>query len=262
MDDLHDALEAGGYKGHELERFLVRVLFCLFAEDTGIFEREAFRLYIEDRTKPDGSDLGPHLARLFDVLNTPAEKRQAESRRNAGRVPLRQRRSLCRAPGFCRLQPRHAQQPAGLHAVRLVVDLAGHLRVSLSGRDGAARAPANRRPLHQRARHPESRSRPVPRRPAGRVRTHQGQQEPTEAVSPEARRAALPRPRLRLRQLPGHHLPGAALAGDRGARRRCTRQPAATGTGDTQIYRWWTWTPSSASRSASGRPGSPRWPCG
>ncbi len=76
MDDLHKTLEAGGYSGHELERFLVRVLFCLFAEDTGIFEREAFRLYLEDRTKPDGSDLGLHLARLFDVLNTPQEKRQ------------------------------------------------------------------------------------------------------------------------------------------------------------------------------------------
>ena len=76
MDDLHDALEAGGYSGHELERTLVRVLFCLFAEDTGIFEREAFHLYVEQRTKSDGSDLGPHLARLFDVLNTPPEKRQ------------------------------------------------------------------------------------------------------------------------------------------------------------------------------------------
>ncbi len=77
LGDLHDALDAGGYSGHELERFLVRVLFCLFAEDTGIFEREAFRLYLEDRTKPDGSDLGPHLARLFEVLNTPDERRQA-----------------------------------------------------------------------------------------------------------------------------------------------------------------------------------------
>ena len=76
MDDLHDTLEAGGYSGHELERFLVRILFCLFAEDTGIFDREAFRLYIEDRTKPDGSDLGPHLERLFAVLNTAREKRQ------------------------------------------------------------------------------------------------------------------------------------------------------------------------------------------
>ena len=76
MDDLHDALEVGGYSGHELERFLVRVLFCLFAQCTGIFEREAFRLFIEDRTKPDGSDLGVHLAQLFAVLNTPEEKRQ------------------------------------------------------------------------------------------------------------------------------------------------------------------------------------------
>jgi hypothetical protein len=76
MGRLHDTLEAGGYSGHQLERMLVRVLFCLFAEDTGIFEREAFRLYIENRTKADGSDLGLHLARLFDVLNTPPEKRQ------------------------------------------------------------------------------------------------------------------------------------------------------------------------------------------
>jgi hypothetical protein len=76
MDDLHDTLEAGGYEGHDLERFLVRVLFCLFAQCTGIFEREAFRLFIEDRTKPDGSDLGVHLEQLFAVLNTHAEKRQ------------------------------------------------------------------------------------------------------------------------------------------------------------------------------------------
>ena len=76
MGDLHDALEAGGYAGHQLERFLVRVLFCLFAEDTGIFERESFRLYLLNRTAEDGSDLGLHLARLFEVLNTPKEQRQ------------------------------------------------------------------------------------------------------------------------------------------------------------------------------------------
>ena len=76
MGRLHDALEVGGYSGHQLQRFLVRILFCLFAEDTGIFERESFRLYLMDRTAEDGSDLGLHLARLFDVLNTPPEKRQ------------------------------------------------------------------------------------------------------------------------------------------------------------------------------------------
>jgi hypothetical protein len=76
LGQLHDALESGGYTGHNLERFLVRILFCLFAEDTGLFERDAFRLYIENRTAPDGSDLGLHLARLFDVLDTPPDKRQ------------------------------------------------------------------------------------------------------------------------------------------------------------------------------------------
>lgn len=76
MGDLHDALASGGYTGHDLERFLVRILFCLFAEDTGLFEREAFSLYLENRTSADGSDLGMHLARLFAVLNQKPEQRQ------------------------------------------------------------------------------------------------------------------------------------------------------------------------------------------
>jgi hypothetical protein len=45
-------------------------------EDTGIFERESFKLYLLNHTAEDGSDLGLHLARLFDVLNTPNEERQ------------------------------------------------------------------------------------------------------------------------------------------------------------------------------------------
>ena len=72
-----DALAAGGYAGHDLERFLVRILFCLFADDTGLFEPASFKLYIENRTASDGSDLGLHLAQLFEVLNTPSERRQA-----------------------------------------------------------------------------------------------------------------------------------------------------------------------------------------
>jgi hypothetical protein len=76
MGRLHDALEAGGYSGHQLERSLVRILFCLFSEDTGIFEPESFKLYLLNRTAQDGSDVRLHLARLFDVLNTPPDKRQ------------------------------------------------------------------------------------------------------------------------------------------------------------------------------------------
>ena len=76
MGHLHDTLEGAGYRGHQLERFLVRVLFCLFAEDTGLFERDAFQLYLENRTAEDGSDLGLHLTQLFRVLDTPEDKRQ------------------------------------------------------------------------------------------------------------------------------------------------------------------------------------------
>jgi len=76
MGQLHDAMAAGGYTGHALERFLVRILFCLFAEDTGIFDPNVFTEYIENETRPDGSDLGLHLARLFQVLDTPREQRQ------------------------------------------------------------------------------------------------------------------------------------------------------------------------------------------
>jgi len=75
MGKLHDRLKAVGYTGHPLELYLVRLLFCLFAEDTSIFERDQFRDYLENKTKADGSDLAHHLSTLFYVLNTPANKR-------------------------------------------------------------------------------------------------------------------------------------------------------------------------------------------
>jgi type I restriction-modification system DNA methylase subunit len=76
MGKIHDALKESGYIGNDLEQFLVRLLFCLFADDTGIFEpRGIFENLIKDRTSKDGSDLGQWLSLLFDVLNTPDEKR-------------------------------------------------------------------------------------------------------------------------------------------------------------------------------------------
>jgi hypothetical protein len=76
MGRLHDALKASGYSGHALEVLLVRLLFCLFADDTGIFQpAQSFRDFIEERTAPDGSDLGPRLGQLFQVLNTPEGQR-------------------------------------------------------------------------------------------------------------------------------------------------------------------------------------------
>jgi hypothetical protein len=76
MGRLHDQLEESGYVGHELEVFLVRLLFCLFADDTTIFDQNVFHEYIATRTHEDGSDLGQHLDHLFQILNKQEDKRQ------------------------------------------------------------------------------------------------------------------------------------------------------------------------------------------
>ena len=77
MGELHDALEASGYTGHDLEQFLVRLVFCLFADDTGIFDpRDIFLDLLMNGTKDDGSDTGPRLAQLFETLNTADPRRE------------------------------------------------------------------------------------------------------------------------------------------------------------------------------------------
>jgi hypothetical protein len=77
MGRLHNALAADGYVGHDLERLLVRLLFILFADDTGIFERkDQFLTFLEQRTSADGRDLGRWLGELFQTLDTPPDRRQ------------------------------------------------------------------------------------------------------------------------------------------------------------------------------------------
>ncbi len=75
MAGLHDELRELGYTGQDLERFLVRLLFCLFAEDTGIFDPSQFGAYIRNHSREDGSGLGPALSELFQVLDTPPDRR-------------------------------------------------------------------------------------------------------------------------------------------------------------------------------------------
>jgi len=75
MGRLHDTLKEIGYTGHRLELYLVRLLFCLFADDTGIFEHDLFIKYILRRTNQDGSDLALHIQKIFEVLNTPKSAR-------------------------------------------------------------------------------------------------------------------------------------------------------------------------------------------
>ncbi len=77
MGKLHDALKSNRYEGHKLEVFLVRILFCLFADDTGIFPRGHFDYYLRNKTKSDGSDLGSQIAHIFQILNTHEDNRQS-----------------------------------------------------------------------------------------------------------------------------------------------------------------------------------------
>ncbi|GAB4097669.1 N-6 DNA methylase [Brachybacterium horti] len=76
MADLYEALSDSGYDDHEASVFLVRVLFCLYADDAGVWERDLFYEFLERRTNDDGSDLGPQLAMLFQAMNREAGRRQ------------------------------------------------------------------------------------------------------------------------------------------------------------------------------------------
>ena len=75
MARLADILEDTGYPDHQRQVFLVRLLFCLFANDTGLFDSNAFDLLVHE-SAPDGRDLGPRLAEFFETLDLPREKRQ------------------------------------------------------------------------------------------------------------------------------------------------------------------------------------------
>ncbi|MCB9820053.1 class I SAM-dependent DNA methyltransferase [Candidatus Nomurabacteria bacterium] len=76
MADLHNQLRDDNYTGHDLELLLVRLVFLMFADDSGIFDRATILEYVENCTAKDGSDLGSRLVQIFEVLNTPKNKRQ------------------------------------------------------------------------------------------------------------------------------------------------------------------------------------------
>lgn len=77
ISKLHEALLRANFKGRDLEIFLTRLLFCLFADDTGVFgDNNLLRKMVED-TREDGSDLGARLTELFDIFNQAESDRQS-----------------------------------------------------------------------------------------------------------------------------------------------------------------------------------------
>ena len=77
LGKLHDALSESNFTGHELQVFMVRILFCLFAEDTGVFNRHQFVSYLLDFTDESGLDTEMHLHKLFQILDKNPDHRNA-----------------------------------------------------------------------------------------------------------------------------------------------------------------------------------------
>jgi hypothetical protein len=76
LGTIHDALQEKNYTGMHLQRLMVRLLFLLFADDTGIFDdKDDFRFLIEENADEDGGNIGRLLNELFEVLDTPIEDR-------------------------------------------------------------------------------------------------------------------------------------------------------------------------------------------
>jgi hypothetical protein len=70
LADVHDSLLTSGYPPAEAREWVTRLLFCLFADDAGVWDRAAFHSYLALHTAPDGHDLGDVIERIFRVLST------------------------------------------------------------------------------------------------------------------------------------------------------------------------------------------------
>lgn len=75
MGGLYDQLGKSGYEGHEASVFMVRILFLLFGDDTGLWRSRLFEEFIEERTSSDGSDCGSQISALFQTLDRDVDKR-------------------------------------------------------------------------------------------------------------------------------------------------------------------------------------------
>lgn len=62
-----------------LNLFFVRILFCLFAEDTTIFEHDLFTNCVKQLTADNGCDFDHFIGSLFDVLDIEKNQRPADT---------------------------------------------------------------------------------------------------------------------------------------------------------------------------------------
>lgn len=75
LEKLHHKLRDLNYPKNARALLMTRVVFCMFSDDTNIFEKDQFKRFIENETKEDGTDLIAKLIELFSALNTPENER-------------------------------------------------------------------------------------------------------------------------------------------------------------------------------------------
>ena len=86
MGEIHDTLEDTGYPRGDTEYLLTRLAFCLFADDTGIFEDGIFEEYLRSSDNLN-ADFGPRINHIFQVLDTPADGRQTNLAASVAQFP-------------------------------------------------------------------------------------------------------------------------------------------------------------------------------
>lgn len=72
---IHDELLTFRYPAHDTRVLLVRLLYCLFADDTGVWAHRLFEDFIDVKTAEDGTDLGLRINELFELLDTDEDDR-------------------------------------------------------------------------------------------------------------------------------------------------------------------------------------------
>lgn len=84
---VYEHLAEDNYADHFASILLARLLFLLFGDDTGMWQRNLLTEVIETRTSDDGTDLGSQLIALFNVLDTPIDKRSKSTDEVLARFP-------------------------------------------------------------------------------------------------------------------------------------------------------------------------------
>ncbi|MDR2345985.1 MAG: N-6 DNA methylase [Planctomycetaceae bacterium] len=87
MRNLYSRLFESGLCGHWLDVYLLRILFCFFADKVGIFEHNLFVNYIQRKVNSREKNIGLHLNAIFETLNTPESQRCREIDRYLNKFP-------------------------------------------------------------------------------------------------------------------------------------------------------------------------------